>query len=213
MKSTCKTPMGELEIDTLGHASLLFRLGKDTIYVDPYSQACDFTELPKASLVLITHDHYDHLDEKALRAILTSATTVIANPDAAARIEGAVSLRNGEMTSWKGIAIKAVPAYNTTGRNPDGEFFHPPGVGNGYLLDFDGFRVYIAGDTELIPQMAACRGVEVAFLPKNLPYTMSDGMFVEAARVVSPKVLYPYHYFEEDADALRRALPDIEVRL
>ena len=163
--------------------------------------------------MLITHDHYDHLDPEALRPILTPSTTVIANPDAASHLAGAISLRNGEMTSWKGIAIKALPAYNTTGRNPSGEFFHPRGVGNGYLMDFDGFRVYVAGDTEFIPEMSACRGVDVAFLPKNLPYTMSDEMFVEAARFISPKVLYPYHYFEVDIDSLRRALPGIEVRL
>ncbi len=205
--------MGELEIHTLGHASLLLRLGRETIYTDPYSQVCSFTGLPKASLVLITHDHYDHLDPEALRPILASSTTVIANPDAAVQLEGAISLRNGEMTSWTGIAVKALPAYNTTGRNPDGEFFHPRGVGNGYLMDFDGFRVYVAGDTEFIPEMSACRGVDVAFLPKNLPYTMSDEMFVEAARFIAPKVLYPYHYFEVDIESLRRELPGIEVRL
>ena len=213
MKSSCNTPMGLLEIRTLGHASVQLRLGRDILYVDPYSQVYDFSTLPKATAVLITHDHYDHLDRKALEPLLGPSTTVIGNPDVARVLPGTVSLRNGEMTSCCGIAVKAVPAYNTTGRNEDGEFFHPKGVGNGYLLDMDGFRVYFAGDTELIPEMAACQGVDVAFLPKNLPYTMSDGMFVEAARAIAPKILYPYHYFEVDIEALRAALPQMEVRL
>ena len=213
MKSTCQTPMGELEINTLGHASLLLRLGKLVIYADPYSEACDFSGFPKAGLVLITHDHYDHLDFTALKPVLTAGTTVVGNTDVAAQVEGAISLRNGEMTSWNGIAIKAVPAYNTTGRKPDGEFFHPKGVVNGYVLDFEGFKVYIAGDTELIPEMVAQKGVDVAFLPKNLPYTMSDVMFVQAAKAVNPKILYPFHYSEVDVEALRRELPEMEVRL
>lgn len=213
MKSTCKTPMGELEIHTLGHASLLLRIGKYVIYVDPYSEVCDYTGMPKADLILITHDHYDHLDPKALKPITAVSTTVIGNPDVAEQVKNAISLRNGEMTSWNGIAIKAVPAYNTTGRNPAGEFFHPKGVGNGYVLNFDGFRMYIAGDTELIPEMSSCKGIDVAFLPKNLPYTMSDEMFVQVARTIAPKILYPYHYSEVDVDALRKALPGMEVRL
>lgn len=213
MKSICKTPMGELEIHTLGHASLLLRIGKYVIYADPYSEVCDYTGMPKADLILITHDHYDHLDTKALKPITAVSTTVIGNPDVAQQVKNAISLRNGEMTSWNGIAIKAVPAYNTTGRKQDGDFFHPKGVGNGYVLNFDGFRVYIAGDTELILEMSACKGIDVAFLPKNLPYTMSDDMFVQAARTVAPKILYPYHYSEVDVDALSKALPGMEVRL
>ena len=213
MKSSSKTPLGLLEIETLGHAALQFRLGDHIIYVDPYSQVHDFSAMPPASLVLITHDHYDHLDLKALSPLLAPETQVIGNPDAAGQLPGAMALRNGQATRWNDLTIEAVPAYNTTGRNEQGEYFHPQGVGNGYVLDFAGFQVYIAGDTELIPEMQQRRGVDVAFLPKNLPYTMSDQMFVQAARTVAPKVLYPYHYFEIDIDRLREELPGIDVRL
>ena len=112
----------------------------------------------------------------------------------------------------EGVAIKALPAYNTTGRSPSGEFFHPRGVGNGYLMDFDGFRVYVAGDTEFIPEMSACRGVDVAFLPENLPYTMSDGCSSRQP-IHFPRCSIPTIISEVDIDSLRRALPRIEVRL
>ena len=86
------------------------------------------------------------------------------------------------------------------------------GEGNGYLLEIERLRIYIAGDTELIPEMEHLGPIDIAFLPKNLPYTMSDQMFIEAARLIRPAVLYPYHYFEIDRTALQEALPDIKIR-
>lgn len=84
--------------------------------------------------------------------------------------------------------------------------FHIKGEGNGYLLEVANLRIYIAGDTELIPEMEKLGPVDIAFLPKNLPYTMSDQMFVETARLIRPTYLYPYHYFEVDRETLQKAL-------
>ena len=121
-------------------------------------------------------------------------------------------LANDEICSWKGISICAVEAYNVNRRNPQGELFHPRGVGNGYVLDFEGFKVYLAGDTEPIPEMQDLPKIDLAFLPKNLPYTMTDEEFVKAANLIKPKYLYCYHYFEIDVPKLRASLdPAIEL--
>ena len=98
--------------------------------------------------------------------------------------------------------IHAVPAYNVNRRNDAGELFHPKGVGNGYILDFGGFRLYIAGDTEPISEMRHVTNIDIAFLPKNLPYTMTDEEFVQVANTIRPKYLYPIHYFEIDVAKL-----------
>lgn len=213
MKSNCDTPFGDLEINTLGHAGLLLRVDGRNIYADPYSEVCDFSGMPKADLVLITHDHYDHYDPAALRYIVKPGTSYIGNMACRELFDDVTCLKNGEMTSWRGMKIKAVPAYNTTGMRAPGEPFHPKGEGNGYVLCLDDFKIYIAGDTELTDEMRALTGMDIAFLPKNLPYTMSDAMFVEAARAINPRILYPYHYFEIDKKALEMELPGIELRL
>ncbi|MDR0667258.1 MAG: MBL fold metallo-hydrolase [Prevotellaceae bacterium] len=206
------TPQGALLVTPIGHASLLLQLDGQTIYNDPYSEVADFTDFPKADLVLLTHEHYDHLDRPALDRIRTPATTVVGPVAVAQELDGVTILQNGESVGWRRITITATPAYNIRQRRPDGELFHPKGRGNGYILDVDGFRLYIAGDTELIPEMAAIAPPDIAFIPKNLPYTMSDEMFIEAARQLKPRMLYPYHYFEVDRPALQRALTGITVK-
>jgi L-ascorbate metabolism protein UlaG (beta-lactamase superfamily) len=203
--------MGELLVTHIGHASLLLQLNGKTIYNDPYGEVADFTGFPPADLILITHEHYDHLDIPELNKIRTADTTLIGTAAVAQEVAATEILHNGDTTSWNGISIEAAPAYNIHQKNADGEPFHPKGRGNGYILHLGSFRLYIAGDTELIPEMAGIAPPDIAFLPKNLPYTMSDDMFIEAARLLRPATLYPYHYFTLDKAALQGELAGITI--
>ena len=208
------TSLGEVWVYPVGHGSVMLSWNGKTIQIDPYSQVADYTQLPKADLLLITHDHHDHLDPAAWKKTLKPSTHIIAAAKATAQMDGVTPqvLNNAETASWEGINIQAVPAYNLKHKRPDGQFFHPQGEGNGYILSFGDFRLYIAGDTENIPQMANWAGVDVAFLPKNLPYTMTDEMFVDAAKRLKPKHLYPYHYQQADKTALQQAIgPGIQI--
>jgi L-ascorbate metabolism protein UlaG (beta-lactamase superfamily) len=209
---TFNTPMGELRVEVFGHASLRFSIQGKVIYVDPYSQVHDYKGETPADLILVTHNHYDHYDPKAYSEIETPLTTYIVSQNVG-RVDGRYTvLANDEICSWQGISICAVEAYNVNRRNPQGDLFHPRGVGNGYVLDFDGFKVYLAGDTEPIPEMQDLPKIDLAFLPKNLPYTMTDEEFVKTANLIKPKYLYCYHYFEIDVPALKKALdPAIEL--
>ena len=206
---TYETPMGELRVTHITHASVMFQIDGKTIYVDPYeNNKVDFSQFSKADLLLITHEHSDHLDPKAYMKILTSKTKVITTKTVAAiAFPHAEILMNGQQTRWEGIEIAAIPAYNIEHKRTDGQFYHPKGIGNGYILSFGSFRVYIAGDTENIPEMSHLGKIDIAFLPKNLPYTMNDIQFIEAAKRIHPKYLYPYHFFSIDREALRKALP------
>ena len=206
------TPMGDLRVEAFGHASVRFDIGGKTIYVDPYSQVHDYKGDTPADLILVTHNHYDHYDPKAYKEIDTPKTTWIVSQNVGRVDSRYTVLANDQVCTWEGIEIAAVEAYNVNRRNPQGELFHPRGVGNGYVLDFGGFKVYLAGDTEPIPEMKDLPAVDLAFLPKNLPYTMTDEEFVKAANLIKPKYLYCYHYFEIDIPALKKALdPAIEL--
>jgi L-ascorbate metabolism protein UlaG (beta-lactamase superfamily) len=215
-KDTVWTATGELELVFLGHGSLLFLFGGKTIYVDPFSRVADYAALPKADLVLITHEHRDHLDLEALAVVRTDRTAVVLTEVCAAQVEGGTVMRNGDARTVAGLKVEAVPAYNLVHRRESGELFHPPGVGNGYLLTFGDKRVYVAGDTENVPEMKRLRGVDIAFLPMNLPYTMTPEMVADAARAFRPKVLYPYHFGTTDTSRLVALLEDqggVEVRI
>ncbi|MGM9798315.1 MAG: MBL fold metallo-hydrolase [Parabacteroides sp.] len=188
------TPAGkELIITFVRHGSLAMSYAGKQIQIDPVSEYADYSAFPKADLILVCHAHGDHLDLKAIEALKKEETTVIANPAAAEQVKQpqAQVMRNGDTMTWQGVKIEAVPAYNTTeGRDK----FHPKGRDNGYVLDFDGFRVYVAGDTEDIPELSSLKAIDVAFLPVNQPYTMTPEQAAHAARVIQPKVFYPYHY-------------------
>ncbi|MDR0954779.1 MAG: MBL fold metallo-hydrolase [Rikenellaceae bacterium] len=213
LSDTYPTSAGDVEITLVGHGTLMIRFDGQVIHIDPYSQVADYAAQPDADLVLITHEHPDHYDAKALEQVVTPASLVIANTSVGSIYERTNRiLANGESTEWNGVKIEAVPAYNIIHERTPGQAYHPKGVGNGYLLTFGDFRLYVAGDTEPIPEMEALKGVDVAFLPKNLPFTMSDEEFVEAARTVAPRVLYPYHYNSVDKKALQEALPGIVIR-
>lgn len=189
-----KTSGGDLKISHVGHASLIFEYGGKVIHVDPFSKMGDYSKLPKADLILITHEHFDHMDAGAIKKIRTDKTLVILTETCAKKVKGGKVLRNGESTQALGLKIEAVPAYNIVHTRAPGKPFHPKGIGNGYVITFGDKKVYVAGDTENTPEMKALKGIDVAFLPVNLPYTMSAEMVVDAVKAFRPKILYPYHY-------------------
>jgi L-ascorbate metabolism protein UlaG (beta-lactamase superfamily) len=210
------TSAGELQITFVGHGTLMLGFGGKIIHVDPFSRLADYSTMPKADLVLITHAHGDHLDPSALAAIRTPTTKVVVAPVCEGKVGGAIVLHNGEQKQVAGVSILAVPAYNIVHTRPDGTPYHPKGEGNGYVLTFGDTRVYIAGDTENVPEMKALKNIAVAFLPMNLPYTMTPEMVADAARAFRPRILYPYHYGDTDPNILVGLLQGengIEVRV
>jgi len=210
------TSIEELSITFLGHASLLLNFSGKNIYVDPFGQVADYSKLTKADVILCTHEHCDHLDPQALAAIRTLTTVMVLNPAGAAQVDGSISMRNGDKRTVAGLPIEAVPAYNILNKREDGNPFHPKGIGNGYILTFGDTRLYLAGDTENIPEMKNVHDIDIAFLPMNLPYTMTPEMVADAARTIKPRILYPYHYGNTDMSRLVELLEDekgIEVRV
>jgi len=213
---TFTTSGGKLEITFLGHGSLLFTFGRKRIYVDPFSRVADYSTLPKADAVLITHEHRDHLDPEALARIRTDATEVVHPALCADKIEGGTLMRNGDVAVVAGLSVQAVPAYNLVHKRESGDPFHPCGDGNGYLIAFADRRVLVAGDTENTPELKTLRDIDIAFLPMNLPYTMTPEMVADVAIAMKPKVLYPYHFGSTDTSKLVTLLrdhPEVEVRI
>jgi L-ascorbate metabolism protein UlaG (beta-lactamase superfamily) len=210
------TSEGELKIYFVGHGTLYFEFNQMVIHVDPYSRVADYSKLPKADLVLITHEHRDHLDMNALNAIRKEKTQILLTEICFSQINEGYILRNGESKYVLGMKIEAVPAYNILNLRENGQPYHPKGNGNGYIINFGDTRVYVAGDTEHIPEMASLKNIDIAFLPMNLPFTMTPEMVAEAAKVFKPEVLYPYHFGNTDTGKLLDLLsdtPEIEVRI
>ncbi|MCI0499016.1 MAG: MBL fold metallo-hydrolase [Planctomycetales bacterium] len=215
-KDVFRTQMGELTITFIGHGTLLFECGGKVIHVDPWTNLADYSKLPDADLILITHEHQDHLDPKAIEQIRQESTVILLPKACADKVAGGQILANGQSTEVAGLKVEAIAAYNIEHKRPDGIPYHPKGQGNGYLLTFDKMRVYVGGDTENTPEMKALKEIDIAFLPMNLPYTMTPGMAADAAKVFKPKVLYPYHYGQTDVNELRKLMGDvggIEIRI
>jgi len=207
-----KTETGDLKITFIGHASLMFGYQGKVIYVDPVGNPAgtpvDYSKTPKADLVLVTHEHFDHLDAKAIAAVAKKGTRIVLNQSSRDQLGQGDALKNGDSTTVDGIAIRAVPAYNTT---PGHEQFHPRGGrDNGYVLSIGGKTVYIAGDTEDIPEMADLKNIDIAFLPMNQPYTMTPQQVAHAVEMIKPKVVYPYHYGDTDTAELGKLLKDVK---
>ena len=210
------TSGGDLEITFIGHASLFFTFNGKVIHVDPVSEQADYSKLPKADIILITHEHSDHFDLPVIKILRTNQTKLILTETCARKISGGMVMKNGDVQIIQGIKFEAVPAYNLIHKRDNGQPFHPKGVGNGYILTFGDKRIYVAGDTENIPEMKTLQGIDVAFLPMNLPYTMTPEMVADAAKSFKPKILYPYHYSDTDTSELVELLKDeeeIEVRI
>ncbi|MCQ4874004.1 MBL fold metallo-hydrolase [Butyricimonas paravirosa] len=204
----------ELKITFIKHGSLMFEFDGKIMYVDPVSDYADYTKLPKADVILITHEHGDHLDPKAISVVEKEGTILIANANSQKKLGKGVVMKNGDRLQPAGwFTLDAVPAYNTT---PGREIYHPKDRDNGYVLTFGGTRVYIAGDTEDIPEMQKLKDIDIAFLPVNQPYTMTVPQADHAARMVNPRVLYPYHYGDTNVAELKSSLkdvPGIDVRI
>ena len=200
----------------IGHGTLMFKFGKKVIHVDPWTRFTDYTKMPKADLILVTHEHRDHLDQKALEILSTETTALVLTKACASKVEGGTVMANGDMKTIKGIQIEAVPAYNIVHMRAEGLPFHPKGTGNGYVITFGDKRVYVAGDTENTPEMKMLKNIDIAFLPMNLPYTMTPEMVADAAKAFMPKILYPYHYGDTDTSEVVRLLKgvsEVEVRI
>ena len=211
-----KTTAGDLKITFIGHGTLIFSFGGKIIHVDPVGQMADYSNLPKADIILVTHEHSDHLDLNAIARIRTDKTVMVASENAAMQATGVSVMHNGDMRNVGGLKIEATPAYNLVQMRSPGVPFHPKGVGNGYIITFGDKRVYVAGDTENTTEMKALKDIAVAFLPMNLPYTMTPEMVADAAKAFKPKILYPYHYGNTDPAKLVELLKmksDIEVRI
>ena len=186
----------KVTITCIKHASIEINYDGTEIQIDPVGAGVrpitDYNQFPKANIILITHEHKDHFEREAIACVRTPATTIYSNTAVYNMFRNSLPLKNGDSITYRqDITIKAVPAYNYT---EDHTQFHPKGRDNGYILSLDGLRIYIAGDTEDIPEMADIKDIDIAFLPCNQPYTMTIDQLVKAAKTINPKVLFPYHY-------------------
>ena len=198
-------------IHNVGHGSLYFEYKELIIHVDPYSSQADYAALPDANLIFITHGHSDHYDLSALGKIKTEATELVCTQAVKnlGTYTGATHvLNNGDSMLIKGIWAKAVPAYNVVNTS-----YHPKGVGNGYIFTFGEKRIYVGGDTENIPEMSTFGKIDIAFIPMNLPYTMTVAAAAEAAKKINPDILYVYHFGTSDTASLRNMLSDQDMTI
>ncbi|ETX28002.1 MBL fold metallo-hydrolase [Roseivivax isoporae] len=194
-----ETPGGTITVHPVSHASFVMETPAGVIHVDPVGGAEAYGDLPAPDLILITHEHGDHYEVDTLTALMGENTHLIVNPAVAdmlpEELSGAESIGNGDTTDWEGVGIEAIPAYNTTEGRQD---FHPEGRDNGYVLSFEGFRVYISGDTEDTPEVRALENIDLAFVCMNLPFTMDATQAAAAVNAFSPTYVYPYHFRGRD---------------
>jgi L-ascorbate metabolism protein UlaG (beta-lactamase superfamily) len=209
------TSAGVVEMHFIGHGSLMFKVNGFVIYTDPVRSSGKYDFLPKADLILVTHEHGDHLDPKLIEELKKPGTLLYSNQNSTLKIPWAMAMKAGDRQEINSILIEAVPAYNLVNESTPGHPFHPKGAGIGYILTIGGKRFYVAGDTENTPEMKALRNIDVAFLPMNLPYTMTPAMVADAALAFKPKILYPYHFGETDTNEIVKLLKDsgIDVRI
>lgn len=204
------TSNGVLTIYFIGHGTLMFEYQKQVIHIDPWSKLADYRKLPKADIILLTHHHPDHFDTSAINLMSKSKTKIIVTSSIFDILQRGTILNNYDTIIINGIKIIAVPAYNiTAGRDK----FHPKGRDNGYILLIGEKRIYIAGDTENIPEMKSLGKIDVAFLPMNQPYTMLPEQLADATRNINPKILYPYHLGDTDTTGLRKLLVGTNIDL
>lgn len=212
-----KTKSGKtVKFHALVHASIRIEYDGQEIEIDPVrklgNKTIDYSSMPKADYLFVTHEHGDHFDKEAIKLLAGDKTQLVMNKRCADMYGPCAVLYNNQSATLGAVEVEAVPAYNTTeGRTQ----FHPKGRDNGYILTLDGLRIYIAGDTEDIPEMQDIKDIDIAFLPCNQPYTMKPEQLVKAAKTVKPKVLFPYHYGQTDLSSIPEQLKGegIDVRI
>ena len=215
------TSAGDLRLMPIYHGSVMLEFGGHVIHVDPWSQA-DYTGLPPADMLVITHTHADHLDRSMIDALHKPSTVIVASPavadtlNCAPRCGSLEIVANGEKKTVMGIGVESVAMYNLVQGSAPGKPFHHKGVGSGYVLGFGDTRVYVSGDTECVPEIKALKGIDIAFVAMNPPRSMST---IEAAQCVNafrPKIVYPYHYrgsnLQEFVDGLKGVPVEIRIR-
>lgn len=215
--------MTDIKITPISHATLVLSWDNASIYIDPTGGAEAFADQAEPNLILITDIHGDHLSTETLQAVSRENTTLIMPQSVADELPEnlpgkIIIIGNDETTNQNGFSIKAIPMYNL---REEALQFHTKGRGNGYVLENNGKRVYIAGDTEDIPEMRALKNIDIAFLPMNLPYTMPVEAAADAVLEFQPKTVYPYHYrgtdglsdVEKFKSIVNESNPEIEVVL
>ncbi len=211
---TFPTTAGPVKITPLYHASTLIEAGGKVIYLDP-ARPAKFGGSAKADLILITDIHGDHMDPASIAEISKAGTEILAPPAVVATVTTAKPIANGEIKTWQGWSIEAIPAYNLKRGPAPGKLYHDKGRGNGYVLTYGGVRFYFSGDTEGIAEMRALKNIDVAFVCMNLPYTMPPEEAADAVKAFHPKIVIPYHYKGSDLAVFTKGLEGtgIEVRL
>ena len=212
-----KTKSGKtVKFHALVHASIRIEYDGKEIEIDPVrklgNKTIDYSAMPKADYIFVTHEHGDHFDKEAIKLLAGYKTQLVMNKRCADMYGPCAVLYNNQSATLGAVEVEAVPAYNTTeGRTQ----FHPKGRDNGYILTLDGLRIYFAGDTEDSPEMQDIKDIDIAFLPCNQPYTMKPEQLVKAAKTVKPKVLFPYHYGQTDLSSIPEQLKGegIDVRI
>ena len=199
------TSQGDLVIHPIDHATFVMGWNGKAIYVDPVGGADRFAGLPSPDVILVTDIHGDHLNAETLLALATPQTTIVAPAAAAEQLPAGLmgqttTLANGETRMLDDIGVEGVPMYNLTTERLQ---FHESGRGNGYVLTLGGVRIYIAGDTEDVPEMRALQNIDVAFVPMNLPYTMTEEQAASGVTAFAPDVVYPYHYRGSDVEKFK----------
>lgn len=197
---TAKNDMDSIPVMPVEHASFALQLNGKTIYVDPVGDASQYAKLPSPDFVLITHGHPDHFAPKTLEALVNKNVPILAPKAVKDNMPGNLQkqtqvMANDAHKELMGIKIKTVPAYNL---RPEAEKFHPKGKGNGYILAYDGKRVYISGDTGDVPAMRNLKDIDLAFVCMNLPYTMPVDKAIDAVLDFKPTKVYPYHFRGND---------------
>ena len=213
-----KTKSGKtVTFHALTHASIRIQYDGKEIEIDPVTKlgnkTIDYAAMPKADYLLVTHEHFDHFNQEAIKLLSGGNTRFITNKRCADMYGSGQVMKNGDKLQISDdFTIEAVPAYNYTEGHTQ---FHPKGRDNGYILTIDGLRIYIAGDTEDIPEMSAIKDIDIAFLPCNQPYTMTPDQLVKAAKIIKPKVVFPYHYGQTDVSGIPGQLKGdgIDVRI
>lgn len=210
---TIKAEGGDIKITPIMHASTQIEFNNQVIHVDPWSQG-DYSNAKPADLILVTDIHQDHLDPAAIAKIRKAGTIIVAPAAAAAKLENATVLANGETKTVSGVAVEGVAMYNLQRGPAPGKFYHDKGRGNGYVITLGGKRLYFAGDTECTPEMRGLKNIEAAFVPMNLPYTMTPAEAASCVAAFKPKVVVPYHYRDSNLDEFAAGLKDtgVEVR-